>query len=240
MKIRVVFFLLFIIQGYSYSQPVSRISGKVYDSISSTPLPYATILLKTANDTVITECMTNEKGEFSIENTICSDSLYLSALYTGYNEKNIRLSLYFKNSDKIYLNEIYLSLSETLLKEITVDEHLNYIEKKFDRKIFNISDNKISAARTVLDLLRTLPGVVVNQEGTVYFKGAEATIYVDDQLMKFIYPKIEMIPVDKINKIELIDIAMRSGGDGRGGIINIKFRSTKSFLQSFHFRKDTV
>ena len=37
-----------------------------------------------------------------------------------------------------------------------------------------------------------------------------------------------MIPVDKVDKIELIDAAMRSGSDGRGGIINIIFKSVNT------------
>jgi len=34
-----------------------------------------------------------------------------------------------------------------------------------------------------------------------------------------------MIPVDKVEKIEIIDAAMQSGGDGKGGIINIKLKT---------------
>ncbi|MEG2177679.1 MAG: TonB-dependent receptor [Bacteroidales bacterium] len=220
----IVFFLMFGLTC-SYAQIVPQIRGGLFDSISLNPMPYANVLLKGENDTIIMGVMTDEKGRFLFENINYSDDLYLVISHIGYDEKKIDFSNEQSLYQEINLGKIYMYSPAIQLKEMIVEGTPNYIEKKFDRKVYNMSRNKLAAARTVLDLLRTLPGVVVNEEGMVYFKGAEATIYIDDQLMKFLYPKIEMIPVEKIDKIELVDVAMRTGGDGRGGIINIKFKT---------------
>jgi hypothetical protein len=218
---RLIVLLLFIV-NFTYSQ-IIQIHGELSDSSLKAPIPYCGIMLKNQNDSIIAGVLTNEKGEFIFKNINYKRGMYLQTKYIGYTDRKV----YFLYSSDINVNVgvVFIQQFANQLKEVMVENKINYIEAKFDRKVFSISSNKTAAARTILDLLRTLPGVIVDDEGTVRFKGAEATIYVDDQLSKYIYPKIEMIPVEKVDKIELIDAAMRTGGDGRGGIINIRLKA---------------
>ena len=202
---------------------IIQIKGKLIDSTLHSPLPYSNILLNDKNDSVIAGVITNEKGEFMFKKVSYEEDMYLLIKYMGYVDKKI--DLFVNNDAKINLGQIYIKQSEYHLNEVTIENKVNYIEQKFDRRVFSINDNKIAAARTILDLLRTLPGIVVDDEGTVRYRGAKATFYVDDQPMEYIYPKIELVPVEKVDKIELIDVTMRTGGDGRGGLINIKLKS---------------
>ncbi|MDR2125363.1 MAG: TonB-dependent receptor [Prevotellaceae bacterium] len=113
------------------------------------------------------------------------------------------------------------------LDEITVHGFAKRVDNKFDKKVIVIPETQKAAARSVLDILRTLPGVVVDESGNIRYKGAEATIQIDEQNIKYVFGRIEMVPVERIDKIELIDIAMRTGGDGKGGIINIKLKQIR-------------
>ncbi|MDR2292195.1 MAG: TonB-dependent receptor [Prevotellaceae bacterium] len=113
------------------------------------------------------------------------------------------------------------------MDKITVHGFVKRVDNKFDRKVFAIPETQKAAARSVLDILRTLPGVVVDESGNIRYKGAEATVQIDEQNIKHVFGKIEMVPVERIDKIELIDAAMRTGGDGRGGIINIKLKQIR-------------
>ncbi|MCL2596752.1 MAG: outer membrane beta-barrel protein [Paludibacter sp.] len=113
------------------------------------------------------------------------------------------------------------------LQEVVIEKALPQVINKFDRRVFPVSDIKKSGANTVLDLLRTLPGVVVDEDGNIRFKGATATVLVDEQPLDQVFGSVEVIPVEQIEKIELIDPAMRSGGAGRGGIINIVLKKAK-------------
>lgn len=114
------------------------------------------------------------------------------------------------------------------LQDVVIEKALPPVINKFDRKVFPISEIKKSSANTVLDLLRTLPGVVVDEDGNIRYKGAEATILVDEHPLDQIYASVEIIPVEQIEKIELIDPAMRTGGTGRGGIINFVLKKAKN------------
>ncbi|MDD5569534.1 MAG: TonB-dependent receptor [Bacteroidales bacterium] len=220
------YILFFLALAFASSSQELQIQGKLIDSTTKASLQFSNIIIKNQNDSVIKGVLTNEKGEFKI-NLVIGNGYKLVANSMGYKEKTILLNIDIKT--KTYrIGEITLAPKVFQLKETNVASNVPYMEKKFDRKVFNISEAKTAAARSIFDLLRTLPGVVVNEEGSVRYKGAEATIYVDDQPSNFMYPKLEMIPVAKVDKIELIDASMQSGGEGKGGIINIKMKSVNT------------
>lgn len=223
MKKKIFVCIFFVISLTSKSQ---YLQGRLIDSITKTPLPYSNVLIKKLNDSLIGGILTNEKGEFKI-NAKSNDDIKLVAGSLGYKLKTILLNNLEKSKTN-NLGEIALAQDSYQLVETNVEVNRNFMEQKFDRKVFNISNEKTAAVRTIFDLLRTLPGIVVDEEGNVRYKGTSATIYVDDQPSEFLYPKIDMIPVENITKIELIDAAMQTGGNGRGGIINIKYKTVSN------------
>jgi len=204
-----------------HSQTV-QISGSLIDSLSRSGLAYGNVIVKNQKDSIVTSVLTNEKGEFKIKNLAWKKGMYLLTNYLGYNEKTINFSV--KDNTKISVGNIFLIPGVTQIKEATINGKTKYMEQKFDRKVFNISEAKTTAAKDIFDLLRTLPGVTVDEAENVKFKGAPATIYVDDQPAEYVYPKTSMIPVVSVLKIELIDASLRNGA-GKGGIINIKMKN---------------
>ena len=179
-KLLIIIIFLFVV-SFSYAQ-IIQIQGELLDSTLKSPLPYSNVILNNKNDSLIAGVITNEKGEFTLKNISYEKGMYLLTKYIGY--VDTRIDLFFHTETKINVGQIYLKQFEYHLNEVTIQNKINYIEQKFDRKVFSINENKIAAARSILDLLRTLPGVVVDDEGNVRYKGAEATFYVDDQLIK--------------------------------------------------------
>jgi len=204
---------------------IIEINGSLYDSLSKLNLAYGNIIVKNYKDSIITSALTNEQGEFKIKNLTFKNGMYLQTNYLGYIDKRIDFDL--NNNSKINIGRIYVSQSVTHIKEATVVGKTKYMEQKFDRKVFNISETKTTSAKDIFDLLITLPGVTVDQDQNIKYKGAPATIYVDDQPAEYVYPKTEMIPVASVLKIELIDASLHSGA-GKGGIINIKMKAITS------------
>jgi hypothetical protein len=66
--------------------------------------------------------------------------------------------------------------------------------------------------------------VSVDEEKNIRYKGTSPEVMVDDMPAEYMYPDLAMIPVDNVEKVEIIDASMRSGGEGKGGIINIKMK----------------
>ena len=217
-----IFTIYFVAIFFSANAQTIDITGSVADSISKQNLSYGNIIVKNRADSIISGALTDESGNFKIRNIIYRKGMYILVKYLGYADKKIEIN--YSNNPKIDFEEILLRPNVSLIKEATIVGKTNYMEQKFDRKVFNISDDKATSAKNIFDLLRTLPGVTVDEDDNVIYKGAPATIYVDDQPAEYIYPKTEMIPVASVLKIELIDASLSSGA-GKGGIINIKMKN---------------
>jgi len=228
-------FCIFVQVQSIYAQTLD-IQGTLSDSINKTSLPYGYVLVKNAKDSLLTGVLSDEKGFFVIKRISKQQIAYLQVNYVGYKTKKIDLSR--NNSAKIELGTLELIPEMYKLKETTIVGTTKYMERKFDRQVYNMGDNRISSSRTVLDLLRTLPGVVIDEEGNIRYKGTQATIYVDDQPSLFLYPNVEMIPVAMVKKVELIDVAMYNGGTGTGGIINFKMKTVTDDGLSGMFSSD--
>ncbi len=104
------------------------LSSKVVDSISKTPIPYATILLS-ENSGVIT----NEEGQFSLqmdEITKDTDSLFISCI--GYETKVFSLNQF--TDSIIYLKPKAIELDHVILtnKEYTADEIIALVKKNIN------------------------------------------------------------------------------------------------------------
>src|SRR4030095_7463542 len=90
---------------------------------------------------------------------------YSAALVTG-----ISIS-----SDKkdIILQPVKLRSDAATTEEIIVEGEKSEIEFRPDKKIFNVSKNLTKQGGTLIDLLRDLPSITVDQDGNVSLRGSE-------------------------------------------------------------------
>lgn len=222
---KIVFLTTLILLTFNCFTQNIQIQGKLLDSTHKTAISYAHVIIKSINDSIIGGVLTNEKGDFKISVKIQPEiKVFISIV--GFSNKEIVYKT-DKNKTAYKIGEILLQPSKIILGEFSTQANQTYVTQKFDRKVYNIKESKASASKSVLDLLKILPGIVVDNNGNIRLKGETATIYIDDQPMIYIYPKIEMIPVTQVDKIEIIDAAMQTGGNGRGGIINFKMKTVK-------------
>ncbi|MEI7597202.1 MAG: TonB-dependent receptor [Bacteroidota bacterium] len=218
-KIMLIFVLIASVNiNFVYSQE-TEIKGRICDSVYKTPIPYTLVVLKNDKDSIINGAISNENGDFIIKK-INPSAKYLYIKCMGYYDKNILI-----NEFKLSKNsKIYLGQSQTILKGAEISAKPISTQVLFDRKSYSISDAKASSSLNIFDILRTIPGIVIDENNNIKAKGMTATIYVDDQPSQFIYPKIEMMPTSNIYKIEVIDASTYGGNTG--AIINIKMKQT--------------
>jgi len=222
MKNCIVFIFLFL--GLNSFSQERTIEGSLLDTLTMEPLPFANIVVKNQNDSVVKFAYTDDNGKYSISFPKSINGKIYFTMF-GYKEKSADLSRF--TNDYHALN-VTLNTDSKKVNEVVVVGEKKYMEKKFDRVIFNIKENKKVNAMDIYDVLATLPGVIPDREnGTVRYKGGNAEILVNNQPAQYIYPKLEMIKVNEIENIELIDRSALYGGEGKGGIINIKTKQKK-------------
>lgn len=230
-KLSIAFLLVFLSGSLLLAQNDRKfsISGKVLDQ-DSLPLVSATVMLLNAQDSILLSFSQSSKdGAFELKN-IRRGIYLLQITYLGFQSfsKGIKLA------DKaLHLGGIELSpQAETLEKVVVEAERFPMIIRKdtieFNAESFNTQPNDV-----VEDLLKKLPGVKVERDGTIKAQGEEVkNVLVDGKEFFGKDPKIatKNLPAKAVNKVQIFDkksdMAEFSGiDDGREEkTINLKLK----------------
>ena len=224
------------VDGYSgassyYTKTKGTISGKVKKS-NGTPLDYASVsLTNTKNNKLIEGTITNNQGEFLIEN-IDVGEYKLNITFLGFEEKEIQFST-SKSNPNFEDNNLIMNTDAKLLSEITVEEQKAIYETKIDKIVYNAENDLNDSETDATDVLRKAPLISVDLEGNVSLRGSRNIKFlVNGKASTFfssdISSALQMIPADEIKSIEVITSpGAKYDGEGDAGIINIITKKKK-------------
>ncbi|MCS7078032.1 MAG: TonB-dependent receptor family protein [Bacteroidia bacterium] len=202
------------------------LSGIVKDKNTQEGLPYVNIALKTLKDSAfITGTVTNEKGLFSISE-LKPGEYVLELFYTGYHtcKKNVFIG---KLSEFLDIGSITMEENTATLKEIVIEGKQDAVSEKLDKKIYSIEDNISQGGGSVLQAMKNLPSVTINQEGKVQLRGSDkVTVLIDGKQTALTgfgnQTGLDNIPASAIERIEIINNpSAKNDANGSAGIINI-------------------
>ncbi len=201
--------LLFCVTGqFSYAQnTVFTVSGIVADSTANQVLDAANVVVIRAKDSVfVAGAMSNEKGVFELAK-IPAGQYKLVISYLGYTTtvKPLTLSGTARN---VNVGRINMPKQDLELSEVVVSAKFNPIIVKKDTIEFNTSAYKVQESAVVEDLLKKLPGVEVDQNGTITAGGQQITkVYVDGKQFFGDDPKIatKNLPANIVDKVQVVD-----------------------------------
>lgn len=207
------------------------ISGVVADS-SGAPLEGGTVMLLQAKDSVLQYFgLTNKTGEFVFKNTKANDYL-LQISYLGYQNYYQPISV----QEDINLGEIRLQTQVNNLNTVVVEGERIPISINKDTIVYNAGAFSIKPNDNVEQLLKQLPGVQVERDGTIKAQGETVTnVLVDGKEFFGKDPKMatKNLPADAVDKVQVFDkksdMAEFSGiDDGREErTINLQLKEDK-------------
>ena len=222
----------------TYAQSI-RISGRIIDD-SGLAIPNCTVMLYHEQDsTLVSGVISDTNGLFTVHAN--SKNSYLIEIYMLGFEKNI--SFLEVKTENIDMGDIRLKESAVSLSEITITAAKNEIVFSPGRTIINLSSPLTQAGSNVLDVLKTMPGVFVSEDGTVSLNGQsgsqiivnnKSTYLSGDNLMNL----LRSMPATSVSKIELITHpSAQYDAAGNAGIINLQmdrhfFRGTSLAVNS--------
>ena len=210
--------LLLIAFFFSSAMVSQIITGKVADKTDI--IPFANVVLKSKNDTIIAGTTTDDKGLFEV--TISQGNYTIEISYLGYKtwEKEVKVV------SNLNLATILLEENAQSLGEIVVKTEKRVLERKIDRLVFNVEKSIAAVGGNGLDVLKITPGVQV-QNGTLVILGKGATqvmingrisLLTGDALVRF----LGGFSASDIQKIEVItNPPAKYEAAGNGGLINI-------------------
>lgn len=198
--IRTFFLLLYIFSSTNlFSQNI--IKGEVKDNINQ-PIISASIILKDNTGKIITYTYTDEMGKYELK-TEKLGQFVLIASSMGFEQKSIEIIIENKNKTRII--DFTLTPKITELKEIIL-ETKRPITIKNDTIVFNADSFKQGNELVVEDLLKKIPGLNIDANGTIKVGNQEVEkvmIDGDDMFEKGYKILTKNMPANPIDKVEL-------------------------------------
>ncbi|NRD22483.1 outer membrane beta-barrel protein [Winogradskyella litoriviva] len=231
MKFNFYLVLIFILTfSFTNAQKSIKIEGIVVEEGSNIPLEYATVVVKTKeNSKIITGGITDAKGKFKVE--IPSGNYIISIEYISYKTKTFPEQNISKHTD---LGTIKLALDEESLDEVMVVAERTTVEIKLDKKVYNIGKDLTTAGGTVSDALNNVPSVTVDVEGAISLRGNEnVRILINGKPSAMAgfgdSNVLSQLPADAIERVEVITSpSARYDAEGTAGILNIILRQKET------------
>lgn len=214
-----------------YSQVVStdrqaaQLRGVVLDSLTNSPIPFASLAVVSAEGKVLMGTTADEEGKFLLTlNSIPADSYTVLVSFMGYETQKIE-SLAIPESDGPLT--IKLAQSTLALKEITITGRKPVYEDKGDRLVYNAEQDIGNAGGTAADVLQKAPLLTVDLEGNVQLRGSSAIrVLLNGKpsgiMARNVAVALRQIPAATIKSVEVITSpGAKYDAEGTTGVINI-------------------
>jgi hypothetical protein len=199
--------LFFLMMGVSVAVAQKfSVTGTVTDTVRS-PLPSSTVMLLNPKDsTLVNFGVTDSKGLFEIKGVNQGDYL-LKITFVGYASFERKISA-SGNSPIVNIGFITMQPQNLQLSEVVIRGEKAPVTVKRDTIEFNASSFKTKANANVEDLLKKMPGMEVDTDGTVRAQGQEVQkVMVDGREFFGRDPKLATrnLPADAVDKVQVFD-----------------------------------
>lgn len=234
-KIFTLFTALLMVGGSLLAQKVTgTVKGILQEAATSDLLGDATVSVTTAKDSsLISFTLSSNSGFFEIKN-LDTGSFILIVFYEGLETLKSPFSI-TANKPVVDLGILKMQKAYTTLAEVVVKDAAP-IKIKGDTLVYNADAFKTKPNATVEDLLKKLPGVQVERDGTVKAQGENVQkVYVDGKEFFSNDPKLATrnLTADMVDEVEVYDDMSEQAkfnriDDGsRSKAINLKLKKDK-------------
>lgn len=201
----------------------ANVTGTLRD-VEGKPLEFAVVTLLSANDSSLVKgAVTDAGGSFSLDN-VTDGNYFLDVSLTGYKLKSVS-GITIAGQD-ISTGIITLETAEQL-DGVTITATQPLYTQKPGMLVMNVENSPVKMSGTAWELLKTAPGVFIDQNGNISLKGKTGVrVYVDgkntflsgEQLQNY----LQSMPAITVVKIEIIsNPSAKYDAEGNAGIINI-------------------
>lgn len=216
------------------NQPAAgKITGRIMDSVSQSPVEYATISLYSAHNTrPVNGVTTGIKGTFALEN-LAPGNYTLTVEFIGYQPRSFGPFTLGSKTPSFSLGNILLVKKAQNLASVTVTATRGLVENKIDKMVYNAEKDITSQGGVATDLLKKVPMVSVDVDGNVELMGNSNVLFLINGKPSSIFGNnladaLQSIPASQIKSIEVITSpGAKYDAEGTGGIINIILKDNK-------------
>jgi len=186
------------------AQSTHSIKGIVTDTLNNPLIEATTLLLAKTDSTMLDYGRTELDGSFKFKN-VKPGKYLVKTTYLGYLPVTANANIVDKN---IELDSLKMSEMASELMEVVIKEARASIKMRGDTIEYDPSTFQVPEGSTVQDLLRRLPGIEVEQDGSIKSDGKDVTrVTVDGKQFFGSDPKVatQNLPAKSIGKVQVFD-----------------------------------
>jgi len=200
------------------------------------PIVSATIKITTTNDAIVLASAASDTGGHFKVNVSGKGKYLLKISAVGMD--SIAVALTLADNRLVILTDIVLPGKSTLLQEVKITSKKPYIEQKIDRTVVNVSALISNTGSNALEALGRAPGVLVDENGRITFKGKSGVVVLIDDRPTYLSGDnlanyLKSLSASQLDQIELMsNPPAKYDASGNAGLINI--RTKKSTAKGFN------
>ncbi|HVZ25897.1 MAG TPA: outer membrane beta-barrel protein [Sediminibacterium sp.] len=225
---RFLFFIAVLAQfSISYAQShtgTGSVQGNLLDAASGKGLPGASLRLTGMDHPTDISQVADKNGAFDFEK-IPQGYYRLSVDLLGYAAWHMDSIHVYSGKADINLGDISLNSAATQLNEVVVYAEKPLIENKDGNIVYNVSESPLSNGSNASEMLRNMPLLTANPDGTLLMAGKEPLILMDEKPINLsgqqLSDLLESLPASVIDKVEIMQNPPPEYATYPGGVINI-------------------
>jgi ferric enterobactin receptor len=200
--------------------------GRILDE-NKKAMPYASVTInipKGKKDSLINGSLSEDNGDFNIIE-LPFGRYKVKVTSVGY--KDFSLIVIVRPPDNVEqdLGDIKMEIDATALAEVQINSEKSQSQLAIDKQVFNVGRNAASVGGTAEDVLKAVPSVTLDADGTAKLRNNATTVYLDGRPTPL---ALNQIPADQIEKVEVItNPSSKYEAQSAGGIINIVLKRNK-------------
>ena len=183
-----------------------NVRGTVYESSTLKGMPGASVVVNDSTGRLVAGRQTNDGGHFMIPG-VPAGSYTLKVSFMGFKAQSFALTLKGKGGNK-KVQDILLKEDATLMQEAVVTGKLAEMTVVDDTVVYNAAAFSLPPGAMVEELIKKLPGIVIDESGKITHNGKEVRqILVDgkeffgrDQQLV-----LKNIPAEVVDKVKAYD-----------------------------------
>lgn len=192
--------LFFMIFAATVAYAQTTVTGKITDT-DGQAVPSASITVEEiGKDAIMAYAISNAKGEYKV--TFTSPEANVELKVKAFNHKPVNRTVKNQNQTLAFS----LEPDATEIKEVKIKTKL--ITKRGDTLSYDLKAFESQADRTLADVLKKMPGIEVNSDGSILYQGEPLLkFYVNGKdLMEGGYGTVNnSLPKDAVQKIEVME-----------------------------------
>jgi iron complex outermembrane receptor protein len=204
--------------GLSKMPAIGKIYGKVLEAGSRKPVEFATVtVFAIQKDSIIGGSLVRSNGDFDI-GKVPFGMYRVKVSFIGYKtlEKQVSITPQKFEQD---LGNLRIEIDAAQLATVEITEERNTVALSIDRRTYTVDKDLTSQGGTGLEVMRNIPGLTVDADGSVKLRNASPTVFVDGRPTTL---TLEQIPAEQIERVEVItNPSAKFDASTTGGILNV-------------------